>query len=331
MILQQNAEKRTYLDYRATSKQKKSKRQPKSYSRRLDDKHQTKIRLASMLDKLGEFALADRMRLCGSKFTALTCGSHIIQRKPHAKCNSRFCPFCASRRARKLVETYAPKSLAFMRHSSVPVTPVHLVLTLSHRKTETAKQARQRLMKAFKTLTRRTFWLNHFLGGLYSVEFTRGTDDAWHCHLHVVAFRRRWFNTAFLRAEWLDITGDSHNLRLDPITDIRSGLYEAVKYATKPLDVRKFKLGHLRELLELKGSRMSGTFGEFAVFCRDYEPTPAEIAHATGKVELCAGDPCPICQDPLFELALGIEQLIGFARQIESVPRRKLTALLGQQ
>jgi hypothetical protein len=64
---------------------------------------------------------------------------------------------------------------------------------------------------------------------------------------------------------------------------------------------------------------MFAAFGEFAKFCEDFEPSDddQEAAHA-GYSE---GDCCPFCDDPLFEVAMSVEELIDFARRIEAVSR----------
>jgi hypothetical protein len=319
---------RTYLDIRATVKQKRSKAQ--HLSERLNNRNRTKSRLVDLLKSLGEVDLSKRVDLCAAKFSVLTCGEHIAQRKPHDKCNFRLCPHCAARRSRKVIEKYLPRAVAFMSQSSVRVSPVHLVLTLQHRAGEPVEKARKRLMDAFKRLTRRKFWSEHFLGGLYAVEFTLGTDNAWHCHAHLLAFRIRWFDVALLKSEWLTITGDSHVLRLDLIDDLSSGLGEVVKYLSKPLDIERFDKRHLSQFLMMAGKKMLGAFGEFMTFCRNYKPSESETAKLTDKQpDYYEGDCCPSCQKPLFEVPLSVVDLIAFVRRIEArtVPKPKLTEL----
>ncbi len=319
---------RTYLDYRATVKQKRSKAQ--HLSERLNNRNRTKSRLVELLKSLGEVDLSKRVDLCAAKFSVLTCGEHIAQRKPHDKCNFRLCPHCAARRSRKVIEKYLPKAVAFMSQSSVRVSPVHLVLTLQHRAGEPVEKARKRLMDAFKRLTRRKFWSEHFLGGLYAVEFTLGTDNAWHCHAHLLAFRIRWFDVALLKSEWLTITGDSHVLRLDLIDDLSSGLGEVVKYLSKPLDIDRFDKRHLSQFLMMAGKKMLGAFGEFMTFCRNYKPSESETAKLTDKEpNYKEGDCCPSCQKPLRLEMIAFVDLIAFVRRIEArtVPKPKLMEL----
>ena len=312
----------TYLDNRGNKCT--SKRLKKPYSSRLASKHRTKTKLIDLLSELGETDLADRLKLCSSKFSAITCGSHIISRRPNHHCDFRLCPFCAVRRSRRLINKYLPVATAFS--SSQRVTPVHLVLTQVSRVNEPLIGARERLLESFKKLSRRKFFEDHFAGGMAAVEVTIGIDGACHCHLHILGFRRRFFNVEDLRSEWLSVTGDSHVLRLDRVDDLQTGLREVLKYISKPLDVHSFARDHIRQFLQIKGARMFRAFGTFAKFCRTYEPSDNEIDGPVERFEFCAGDCCPICEAPLFELTLTVKELVGYARRIEFVPRNEVVA-----
>jgi hypothetical protein len=310
-----------YFNYRGTTEQKLNKSQQSSKSKRLEVKSRTKQKLASLLAQLGEVELADRLKLCSRKFATITCGSHIVGRQPLHRCDFRLCPFCANRRSRRIIKKYVPAATAFLRTGG-KFTPVHLVLTQAHRHGETLAASRKRLLDSFKKLQKRRFWLNHFAGGLYAVEFTLDADGAWHSHLHILAFRRRFFDISILRAEWLKITGDSHVLRLDRIADVSSGLREVVKYISKPLDIERFDKSHVAQFLKLKNARMFGAFGEFAKFCRTFEPSDnGETGGDFETTGFCEGEACPVCAKPLFELILTVKELIGFTRRIEAVPR----------
>jgi hypothetical protein len=315
----------TYFNNKGTTLPFRSKGQQKSASERLEIKHQTKEKLMLLLKKIGEVELSDRVKICGSKFSTLTCGRHVISRKPFNNCEFRLCPHCASRRSKKIARKYLPMMTEFLKTGRF--TPCHLVLTQAHRKGETVAASRKRLMKSFGNLVKRKFFEQHFAGGVYAFEATisESVDVAgcWHSHLHLLVFRRRFFDISHLRSEWKKVTGDSHVLRLDPVKDIQSGLREILKYVSKPLDIAKFKPRHLREFLLMKGAKMFGAFGQFSVFCRKFEPSdnqePAEGEEVySGYTE---GDCCPFCDEPLFEMVLTVEELIGFMRRLEAVPR----------
>jgi diadenosine tetraphosphate (Ap4A) HIT family hydrolase len=214
---------------------------------------------------------------------------------------------------------------AFLLHNKV--TPVHLVLTQTHKK-ETRKQSLKRIKDAFGKLQRRAFWKEFFKGGTWSLEFTKDKNGLHHTHLHIVGFRRKFFDIELLRDEWLAVTGDSHVLHLKPILDIATGLREVVKYVSKPLDIRRFGAADLKEFLGLKNMRMFGTFGEFRDFCKDFEPSDNDAA-VVGELESLARDlvegcACPQCNEPLFDLRMSGKELPQFYEQTESSPPRKV-------
>jgi hypothetical protein len=321
-ISKSKLENRTYLDNKTTTEHQKDKKQCLSKSERLAKKGKTKKRLVNLLEKVGETDLSERVKICGQKWSVISCGTHVISRRPNHSCNARLCPFCAPKRSRKIQKKYLPIISEFLKVGK-KATPCHLTLTQTHRKNETLKESRKRLMNSFKKLQRRDFWQRHFRGGLYAFESTL-TDTGHHAHLHILAFRTRFFDVSILRAEWLEITGDSHVLRLDRITDISSGLREVVKYVSKPIDIERYTPKNLLEMLELKGARLFGTFGTFARFCRAFDASDIDGKdEAENGSNYCEGDCCPICENPLFETVLTFQELVKFIKKIEAVPKMR--------
>ena len=312
---------RTYIYNKTTVDSKKKKRQRPSASERLWRKQKSKLELVRLLRKVRENELVARIEKCSQKFSATTCGKHVISRRPSNSCNHRLCPFCAPKRSRRIQEKYVPLAKQFLRVGKKS-TPVHLVLTQAHRKNETLMQSRKRLMKSFKQLQKTVFWLNYFHGGIYAFEATV-TQTGWHSHLHILAFRRRFFDVSLLRREWNEITGDSVNFRLDPVSDIESGLREIVKYISKPLDIEKFSPKQMREFLALKGARLFNAFGLFFNFCRRLDASDIEEdSESENYSGFCEGDCCPVCEKPLFEMLMTVKELIEFTRETETVPRQ---------
>lgn len=286
----------------------------------------TKAHLVGRLKEIGTYysaQIAGKMAVCGSYFTTMTCGVHTATRYPKFRCEHRLCPHCAARLSKDRFRKYAPMVIAYLKHSPVPVTPMHLTLTVVHREGETVKQGKKRLYEAFVRLKRRSFWNEHFTGGAYEIESVKGRDGLWHVHLHSLVFRRRFFGITSesnpLGEEWREVTGDSHVVRLDLITDVVEGCREVFKYITKPADVAGFSTDDVRQLLELKGERMFGTFGDFHTFCRTYEPTEAEIDAVCERETFAEGDPCPECGDPLFAITVAVDELIAAYERMASV------------
>jgi hypothetical protein len=204
---------------------------------------------------------------------------------------------------------------AFVRENRV--TPVHLVLTQTHKK-ETRKQSVKRLKTAFNNLIRREFWKEHFKGGTWSIEFTKGKDGLHHTHLHIIGFRNRFFDIDLLRAEWFSVTGDSFILRLDPITELSKGLLEVFKYVSKPLDTDRFTAEDLRDFLNLRNTHLFGSFGEFRIFKGDYvasDDDKVSLPDYSRYGNLVEGCVCPSdnCDRPLFEKR---RSAVGFANYL---------------
>jgi diadenosine tetraphosphate (Ap4A) HIT family hydrolase len=308
----------TYLDNRVTKSQRDTKRMRSQAAR---ERLQTKRHLAALAVEIHAPELADKLRRCHSRLSVLTCGRHIAQIIPNYTCEFRLCPDCGRRRSRKLQNKYLPMMRAFLRHHHV--TPVHLVLTQTHKK-ETRKQSVKRIKDAFTKLQRRLFWKEFFKGGTWSLEFTKDKNGLHHTHLHIVGFRRKFFDIGLLRDEWLAVTGDSHVLNLKPIQDIAAGLREVVKYVSKPLDIRRFGAADLKEFIGLKNMRMFGTFGEFRDFCKSFVPSDNdgdEVSELESlNRDLTEGCACPKCAAPLFDLRLSSDELLRFYEQIESSP-----------
>jgi hypothetical protein len=306
----------TYVHNRVTNPQRENKR---TRSQRARERLHTKEHLMRLAVGLGEVELADKLDRCHSRLAVLTCGRHIHRIIPNFTCEFRLCPDCGRRRSRKLQNKYLPAMRGFMlRHK---VTPVHLVLTQTHR-VETRKQSAKRIKDSFTKLQRREFWKKHFKGGTWSLEFTKDKNGLHHTHLHIIGFRRKFFDIELLRGEWLAATGDSYVLHLKPVLDIATGLQEVVKYVSKPLDIRRFGAEDLKEFLGLKNMRCFGTFGEFRDFCKDFEPS--DSGAAVGELESLVRDlvegcacPHPQCDAPLFELRMSKNELPQFYEQVE--------------
>lgn len=306
----------TYVHNRGTSLHRRKRF---SRSESAGERLKTKKVLRDRLTELGELELADKMERCHSRFSVLTCGSHIISRIPNFTCEFRLCPDCARRRSRKIVRKHLPIAQEFLLRNRVQ--PVHLVLTQEHRP-ETRKEATKRLFDAFNKLQRRVFWKDHFKGAIWSLEFTKGRDGLPHAHLHLTAFRSRFFDIELLRGEWKAITGGSHVLRLDPIFDLEKGLLEVVKYISKPLDTKRLSAADLAEFLEMKGMKFFGTVGEFRKFCHNFEPSVDAGDDESEFSDLVQGSACPHCSEPLFDLRMSAAELIQFYALLDSSPQQ---------
>jgi diadenosine tetraphosphate (Ap4A) HIT family hydrolase len=309
------SQQQTYVHKRVIKSQRRGGR---TRSQSAQVRLETKRHLSALASQVGETELSGKIAHCHSVVSALTCGKHIARIIPNSTCEFRLCPDCARRRSRKLLRKHLPTMQAFPKTNRS--TPVHLVLTQSHRK-ETRKQSVKRLRAAFTKLQRRSFWKEHFKGGIWAIETKKGRDKLHHTHFHIIGFRSKFFDIALLRSEWLEVTGDSCNLRLDVVQDLSKGLLEVIKYVSKPLDVRSFDAADFKDFLGLKKMQLFGTFGEYRKFSQKYESSDNEVI--ASEIEglsrdLEEGCACPQCNEPLFDVRLSAELFIDFLKRIES-------------
>jgi hypothetical protein len=305
-----------YVHTRVISEQRNRVTKPVyTRSERQGYRIRTKQTLQNLASAIGNTELSDKVGRCYGKVAVITCGKHIAQLLPDYTCGFRLCPDCARRRASKLLRKYLPSVVAFPVLSKTE--PVHLVLTQAHR-SETLRESVKRLTDHFKMLRRRSVWKDHFKGGMFSVEFTIGRDGLYHTHLHILAFRTRFFNVQLLKDAWLEITGDSSVLRLDRLTgDPVDALREVLKYAVKPACIDDFTPTHLRDFMAMRNQRLVGTFGEFQKFAREYKPDPDTLATLFPPTARNVGAPCSTCGDPLRDVRVNGSELADFLERLD--------------
>jgi hypothetical protein len=309
---------------------------------KLAAKRRTQKTLVKLLHGIREDELADKFNRCSQNFSFKTCGTHILDARADFRCEQyKLCPFCARRRANRLCNKYVPLATVFERRSmqfiGKKVTPCHLVLTQSQVEGETAVECRQRLYDSILKLLRRKFVKKNFAGGLSSFEVTvsKRKSKNWHIHAHLTVFRvGDWGKDTGkldeLKRLWAECSPDAKNLYLGVIDGIERGLSETIKYGMKPADIENLNGDQMKQLLKLKGKKMSFPFGDFKKFCARYKLTESEKAEFAKETEdftirdadgeFVGYKPCP-CGKPLFETKLSTANLLEFVRNIESIPK----------
>jgi hypothetical protein len=309
---------------------------------KLAAKRQTQKALVKLLHGIQENELADKFNRCSQNFSFKTCGEHILDARADFRCEQyKLCPFCARRRANRLCNKYLPFATVFERRSmqfiGVKVTPCHLVLTQSQVDGETAVECRQRLYDSILKLIRRKFVKENFAGGLGSFEVTVSKSKNWHYHAHLVVFRVGFWGKDTgklneLKRLWSECSPDAQNLHLSVIDGIERGLSETIKYGMKPAHIENLDGEQMKQVLKLKGKKMSFTFGNFKKFCAEYKLTESEKVEFAKQTddyvirdddgEFIGYKPC-LCGKPLFETKLSTANLIQFVQNIESVPKAR--------
>ncbi|MGH0054038.1 MAG: protein rep, partial [Sphaerochaetaceae bacterium] len=204
-----------------------------------------------------------------------TCKQHLL------------CPFCASRRAAKLVQKNMPKVEKLLEENR-SLVPVMVTLTIKNR--DDLGEAFEHLTKSFRRLTDRRrdklkkgWGKTEFAkvdGAYFSFEFTH-SDNGYHPHIHMVGLLNDYIDVEALSAEWHEITGDSFIVDVRKIrgykgemgsmgsmdtsgeciqnSQLFEGLAEVFKYALKFQDLETDQVWHAWETL--KGKRLIGSFG----------------------------------------------------------------------
>jgi hypothetical protein len=315
-------------DFARSDNARKPKKTKKLLSQRLNNRYQSRTRLSRLYSELGNQKKSSRVNKCSSFFNVLTCGNHIQKRVASFRCNNRLCPDCAARRGNRLFFEYEPIINAYLAENP-SLSVLHLVLTQAQKRGETVKQSHKRLKDAIKRLVDRKFWKDSFAGSLNSYEFTISTrtfaDGAIHYHGHLLVFcklkssqrDKEWLSK--FRGVWSAVSnGENKNLRVVPVTNLQKGLAEILTYVIKPLDIHKLSTNHLAEVEELHKHKMLSSTGDFHKFVRAYrQARKAEIQPTAERETLNAGDACPVCEKPLYELQMPVKQLIIFAQDIE--------------
>jgi plasmid rolling circle replication initiator protein Rep len=306
---------RSYLDSGTTNAHFPKKKERRKVSETLVIKRRSKLKIVKFLDELKQEDHADSMSRCGEKYSVLMCGEHIAAKIPFHRCNIRYCPMCANRRAARFVKKYLLYVIAFIA-ANLSLKPCLLTLTQKKIKGESKKGARARILESFKKLQRRKFFTEYFAGGIWACEITE-SETGNHSHLHIFIFRRKFIDEKLLKSEWSKVSPGAKNLNIKLITGLENGLREVIKYISKPIPAENLTRESVRQILELKSLQMINTFGEFRTFCRDYELPESEDCEESDNYGFVVGECCPHCEKPLFERVMSHADLINYHRRRE--------------
>lgn len=205
-----------------------------------------------------DYYTVDQLRLV----KAHTCKKHLL------------CPFCAARRAAKMVEKNLPKVEAVMA-SQTAYKPVMLTFTVKNgfdlkERFDHLRKALRRLKQRRRDTERGKAYteFSKVAGAIQSYEITNHDENGWHPHVHMVALLTDWVDQKALSQEWQEITGDSFIVDIRRIkpkdvgaggVDIASAMVEVCKYALKFQDMTLPDTWHAFQVL--RGKRLVDSFG----------------------------------------------------------------------
>jgi hypothetical protein len=257
-----------------------------------------------------------RMKQCCSLFKATTCGQHTVKCYPTFRCKKLICPDCASERAVRLSKQTEAKIAEVMKTTSGRLC----FLTLTIKNTPTFEAGLMKLKKDFAKFKRKKAFKQHIEGyfGAFEHTYNSKTKD-FHVHLHLIVLRGKFWNQSNISDTWREVTGDSFIVDIREIKDIHKGVKEVAKYIVKSTDLMKMPDDKFREVVEVKkGTRMFISGGCFYnVKLDDADDGDGDLFDEFA--ELKEGDPCPFCNETLFDVLVDRESHIGL-QQLNAMP-----------
>ena len=208
---------------------------------------------------------AGRLGACGQLRAALGDGGRVWAQP--WRCRDRACPVCMASRSRRLA--WRLRVAAMGRALVTPdLDRAFVTLTQRKRPSESAREALDRLIGAWRRLTRSRAWRGVVAGAVRAIELTwsgaggrgghRPDADGWHAHAHVLVELAPGVRTVdawpAIRAAWLELAdAEAPGQDCRELDETRIG--QLAKYVVKP-----FAIEHLGRAAEafgaLSGRRM---------------------------------------------------------------------------
>ncbi len=268
-----------------------------------------KSHLISLLREGGFYRLASDVARCHAEFRVLRCGNgHRFKPVPTYHCHYRLCVDCARDRQRRAFSRLMPVLRAHQRRYRFD-RPV--LITLTARSTFDPLATQDKRFKAWFARLRRTVkWQQCIRGAVAAFEFTWDAEKGWHYHIHVLAFRKAWYDHAELSQQWLRITeGAGEVVDIQSKGSLKTMAEEVTKYCFKPADIgvkgaqnKRWTAEQVAEVNRLRRVKLSECYGSLRGFVLDADDHEAEAANAPPADphdDLMFGSPCPDCGAPL--------------------------------
>ena len=261
------------------------------------------VAVVHSLARCGRDQEAKELMACGRYFRRGDSPCGTVKLQP-CRCNSIFCPECASRRARPLQERILKRLRPQKYHYFFLTLTVPNWQHISRKKLDglIAQFSKLRKLKLWKVIVR---------GGVYSTEATNNAKTRmWHPHLHVLlectdALPETWLEE--LKAAWGKLSGSKY-LHIERMYGIdekgrkrrkvnAAALRELIKYATKAASFGDSP-ELVNEFLEaFKDVRRVQAFGSFLGAMKEAEEETREEEHPeTEKPGDLIGCSCGMCR-----------------------------------
>jgi hypothetical protein len=183
-----------------------------------------------------------------------------------------------------------------------------VLITLTARSSFEPLAAQDRRFKSWFAKLRRTVgWKHRIRGAVAAFEFTWDERKGWHYHIHVLAFRKVWYDQAELAAQWERITGGEGSVvDIQSKGTLRTMAEETLKYCFKPADIsgkgapeKRWGARQVAEFNQLRRVKFSESYGSLRGFELDADDLEPEATPDHPHADLHFGSPCPDCGSPL--------------------------------
>ncbi len=237
---------------------------------------------------------------CCAEFRALGCErGHIFNPVPTYRCRYRLCLECAKERQRRAYGRLYPILSGYQRayrHDR----PCLITLTVKS-SFEPLSVHDRRFKLWFKRLRRSKRWKHCIRAAVAGFEFTFSAETGWHYHVHILAFRKVWYEQAEIAAQWEKITqGAGQIVDIQSKGTLRTMTDEVLKYCFKPADLTKWGVPQILEFNAMRGVRLGECYGELRGMKLDDErDLDGEQETEREHDGLFVGAPCPCCGEPL--------------------------------
>jgi hypothetical protein len=257
-----------------------------------------------LLFEAGCGALAKKVAKCNGDYFTLVCeNGHCARSLPSFRCRNRLCPYCAAERQRRAFLKFWPIVRSYA--AGQQWRAVLITLTLEMNSGSLIIQDK-RFKAAFRRLRRIKRWRDRIHGALCSYEFTI-TPKGWHYHVHILAFRKAWYDQTQLAEDWVRATrtgNDTAIVDVRAISNLSEGLRATLQYCFKAIEIETWTANEVQQFNEMERIKLSDCFGAFRGLYLFDDSTDQSVAEP-----LFVGCPCPECGAPMIRIKIHWREL----------------------
>ena len=286
------------------------------------------------LKKNGYKDLSEKVKACGAELTVIVDENyHVARSHPAERCSSPFCPECSSNKGQKNVRRHFAHVSNYL-HENPKLVPCSVTLTMRDADPEWQKKdlrsQRTEIQRMMAKGRSKKEWKDHVEGGIYAIEATFNEEhQRWHTHVHMLIFLKEYWDQEYMVAWWekaakktktncghfkLDPTIPGHetfggwnlSIRRIKMAVLEKGLKEILKYPYKVNNVHLLSKDAMGQVLDCKGQRASGCFGEY----RKHRITRQDVRDFFDEEDemVRVGDLCRVCAKRFFQKRMRSEE-----------------------